>query len=171
MIAPLDVGGRPAAAGLRHVDHVVVNQRGGVDHFDHGAELDGRLAAGLAARRRSARRAAEARAQTLAAALLQITADGGDGLDRRQRFDVDRLLDLFQIFAHEIEDLARGQDLPCPFSFHRKPQCNGSHFAGATQPLEVGRGQSGDASGVVPRTSASFSRSRTIMDGSLRFPR
>ena len=58
--------------------------------------------------------------QTLAAALLQIAADGGDGLDRGQRFEVDRLLDPFEVFAHEIENLARGEGLPCSFSFHRK---------------------------------------------------
>ena len=43
VIAPLHVGGRAAAAGLRHVDHVVMDERGGVDHFHDRAELDGGL--------------------------------------------------------------------------------------------------------------------------------
>jgi hypothetical protein len=125
--------GRTAAAGTGHVDHVVVNQGGGVDHFDHRAQLDGGLGVdgfGSAAGETRAQ-AGAGRAQAFAAALLQIAADGGDGFDRRHRFDVDGLFHQFQIFAHEIEDLARRQNLVCPLSFHGKSQCNGSDFVGA----------------------------------------
>jgi hypothetical protein len=125
VVAPLDVGGRAAAAGLRHIDHVVMHERGGVKHFDHGAQLDG----GLSAAPREARGEQQQRgAQALAAAVLQMPADHGYGIDRGDRLDVDSLFNPLQILAHEIEDLGRRQDLACPLSFHRKPQCNGSHF-------------------------------------------
>ena len=40
VIAPLDVGRGAAAARFGGVDHVVVHQRGGVDHLHHRAQLD-----------------------------------------------------------------------------------------------------------------------------------
>ena len=40
-VAPLRVGRRTAAARLGFVDDVVVNERGGVDDLDHGAQPDG----------------------------------------------------------------------------------------------------------------------------------
>ena len=52
VIAPLHVGGRTAAAGLGDVDDVVMNERRGVDHFDHGAQLDRGLATRSLRRRR-----------------------------------------------------------------------------------------------------------------------
>jgi hypothetical protein len=169
VIAPLDVGRRAAAAGLGHIDHIVVNQRGGVQHFDHRAQLNGRL---CRRRPRSARTAAAARAQALAAALLQVPADGGNGLDRGDRFDVDRLFDALQILAHEIEDLGRGEDLACALSFHRKPQCNGSHFVAQTQIFEIGGGDGGDALGGGFRAPRPACETVSVMkDGSLRLPR
>jgi hypothetical protein len=114
VIAPLDIGRRPAAAGLGHVDHVVVNQGRGVQSFRPPRRAGWPFCRRLP---QSARRAAAARAQPLAAALLQVTADGGNGLDGGHRFDVDRLLNLFQVFAHEIEDLPRGEDLACAVQF------------------------------------------------------
>ena len=69
VIAPLHVGRRPAAARLGGIDHVVVHQRGGVDHLHHGAELDGRgrrAAAGQFGRRAAAARAAAACRRSIA---------------------------------------------------------------------------------------------------------
>ena len=43
-IAPLSVGGGPAAARLRFVNDVVVDQRGSVNDLDHRAQLDRTLA-------------------------------------------------------------------------------------------------------------------------------
>ena len=41
VIAPLNVGGRTAATGLRDIDHIVVHESGGVNHFDYRAQLHG----------------------------------------------------------------------------------------------------------------------------------
>ncbi len=44
MIAPDGVGRRTAAAGFGDVDDIVVHQRGGVNHFDHGGHANGAVA-------------------------------------------------------------------------------------------------------------------------------
>ncbi len=41
VVAPLGIGGRTAAAGLGGVDDVIVDQGGGVDLLDDGAEVNG----------------------------------------------------------------------------------------------------------------------------------
>jgi hypothetical protein len=50
-------------------------------------------------------------AQALAAARLQILADGCDGIHRGHRFDGDPLFDLLQLVVDEVENLARGEGL------------------------------------------------------------
>ena len=137
VVAPLHVGGRAAAAGLRDVDHIVVNQCRRMDHFHYRAELNCR-GPGLA--REACAEQEQGRAETLAAALLQVAANGRHSLDGSQRFDVDCLLNKLQVFAHEIENLARGEGLALcrdnPFSSHRKPQCNGSVLADANRSFQ-----------------------------------
>ena len=53
-VAERGVGGRAAAAQVGCVDHVVVQQRGGVDELDHRGELRGGCLAAVAQRRRAA---------------------------------------------------------------------------------------------------------------------
>src|SRR6185312_9182793 len=135
VIAPLHVGRRPAAASTGNIDHVVMDERGGMDHFDDSAELDSGFAVGrgVSRAREPGAKQEQGRAEALSAALLEIPADGGDGLDGRKRLDVDGLFDLFQIFADEIENLAGRQSLVCPFSFHGTFQCSGSDYAAANK--------------------------------------
>ena len=95
VIAPVGVGGRAAAARLGDIDHVVVHQRGGVDHFDHGGHADG--AVGDRCRPVCEASSTQDGPQALAAAVLQILADGGDGIDGGHRFQADLVLHLFQI--------------------------------------------------------------------------
>ena len=50
--------------------------------------------------------------QPLAAARLQVLADGGDGVDGRHRFRGDLLFDLLQFVLDQVENLLRGEGLP-----------------------------------------------------------
>ena len=54
VVAPLHVGRRPAAPGLGGIDHIVVQEGGGVNQLDHRAQLDG---GGVRRRRPAWRRA------------------------------------------------------------------------------------------------------------------
>ncbi len=75
-VAPLRVGGGTAAAGLRFVDDVVVDQGCGVDDLDHGAQFDGALAGVV---HQLAGKQEQRRTQTFAAAGAKIFADLGNG--------------------------------------------------------------------------------------------
>ena len=46
MVAPDNIRRRSAAAGLRNVDHIIVNQRGGMDHLHHSRETTGAIGGG-----------------------------------------------------------------------------------------------------------------------------
>jgi hypothetical protein len=87
-----------------------MNQGGGVDHFDDSAHLDSVFTAapGEAGREKN-----ERGAQTLAAALLEVLADGGYGVNGANRFDVDCFFDTTEVFAHEFEDFGCAQNLAC----------------------------------------------------------
>ena len=72
-VAELGVGGRPAPAQAGNVDHVVVQQGGGVDELDDRGELD---VLGRHSRPRAARTEQhEQGAQALAAGIDDIMAD------------------------------------------------------------------------------------------------
>src|SRR5579863_8169326 len=116
VIAPLDIGRGAAAPGLRDVDYVVVDKGRGVNHFDHRAQLDRGVASATGKSRGQQEKGGP---QALAAALLEITADGGNGFNGGKRFDVDRFLHAFEVLAHKIENLARRESLSYPFSFHQ----------------------------------------------------
>ncbi len=84
MIAPLRIGRRTAAADLGGVDHIVVHQRGGVDELHSRPEMDG---AGVfdidpAIANQLGGEQQERGPQPLAAARVQVAADGGDGIHR-----------------------------------------------------------------------------------------
>ena len=94
MIAPDHIDRRPPAARLRHVDHVVVHQRRGVDHLYHRGHAD---QGGILFAKQFAAEQNQNRPQTFAAARLQILADIGDRIHRRDRFDADLAFHLVQI--------------------------------------------------------------------------
>jgi hypothetical protein len=89
LVAPGAVGGRPAAAHLGVVDHVVMHQRGGVDHLDDGSQADRGVALGAAG---AGAQQHQRRTQALAAAELEVTRDLGDRVDRADRVEADELL-------------------------------------------------------------------------------
>ena len=142
-----------------------MDQRRGMNHLDYRAELDG--GGSIAARKAWGAEQEQGGAQTFAAALLKISADSGDGLDRGHGLDVDRFFDLFEVRAHKVEDLARGEDLPCTFSCHRKPSVYRVRHSFSKLAVVM----AAMCSGVVWRTSASLRAVSIIMAGSLRFPR
>src|SRR5262249_1338133 len=111
VIAPFDVGGGPAASRLGGVDHVVVDQGGGVDHLDDGAQVDrGPASAAGELGANQQQRGTE----TFAAARLEVLPDRRDGIHGRDRFGGNVLLDLHQLFVDEVEDLSGGTRLPQP---------------------------------------------------------
>ena len=85
-----------------------MDQRRGVDHFDHGGHADQR---GAGFGEKLAAKQHQHRAQALAAAGLQILADVGDGVDRGDGFEADFALDLIEVVADQIEDFERGEGL------------------------------------------------------------
>ncbi|MGH9524619.1 MAG: hypothetical protein ACRD3E_19020, partial [Terriglobales bacterium] len=105
-IAPLGIGRGAAAAGLRLVDDVVMDERGGVDDFNHGPEADGRAAI---ASEQLGREQQKRGAQTLAAAGTKVLADFGDDLDVGDGVTAELALDGGEIVAEQVEDL-RGAD-------------------------------------------------------------
>ncbi len=106
-VAPGGVGGGAAAAGVGLVDDVVVDEGGGVEHFDDGAEADagvGGGAEGLGGEQQ------EQGADALAAAGDEVGGDVGDDLDGRCGLDGKFALDGGKVVAEEVEDLDGGRD-------------------------------------------------------------
>ncbi len=103
-VAPLGVGGGAAAAGLGFVDDVVVDQGGGVDDFDHRAELDG---AALAVAKQPGGEQEQDGTNALAAAGAQIFADIGDDADVGDSVAAELALDGGEIVAEEVENFTR----------------------------------------------------------------
>ena len=100
-IAPLRIGRRTAAARLRFIDNVVVNQRRGVDDLDHRAQTN-RAAALVVEQLRGKQQ--QRRADSLAAAGAQVFADLGDRADVRDRVAPELVLKRDEIVPQQIED-------------------------------------------------------------------
>ena len=110
-VAPGGVGGGAAATNVGLVDDVVVNEGGGVEHFNDGAEADaaggggGRVAAeGLG------REQEEHGADAFAAAGHEVGGDIGDDLDVRGGLGGELELDRVEVVPKEVEDLFRARD-------------------------------------------------------------
>ena len=101
-VTPLRVGGGTAAANLRLVNDVVVNQRGGVDDLNHRRELD-RARAFIAEELRGEQQ--QRGAYALAAAGAQVFADLGDGGDIRDGVLPELFLDGDNVVAEQVENL------------------------------------------------------------------
>ena len=89
MVAPDGIARRTPAPRFCGVDDIVVDQRGRVNHLDYGREADGRFAvvAGNAGGEQE-----QDRAQPLAAAVLEISSNGGDDVHARDGFQADLAL-------------------------------------------------------------------------------
>ena len=104
MISPARIRARAAAARVRAVNHIVVDQRGAVNHLHDGAQADRALAA---ISRRARREQQQRRPQPLAAAFAQVAGNFGDRLDGAAALRRDFALDERQIVAHQIENTLR----------------------------------------------------------------
>src|SRR5208337_3107022 len=101
-VAPLRVGRGTAAAGLRLVNDVVVNQSRGVDDLNYCPQPD--CAASLVAEKPGSEQE-QGRAKALAATRPEVFADLGDGLDAGHRVASELPLNGDQVFAQQLEDL------------------------------------------------------------------
>src|ERR1019366_9529381 len=101
-IAPCGVGGGTAAAEFGLVDDVVVDQGGGVEHLDDGAETDARMAGAAEC---FGGEQEEQGTDALAAAGHQVLGYVGDDVDLGGRLAYKLLLDRGEIVVEEVEDL------------------------------------------------------------------
>ena len=110
LVAPGGVGRRAAAAHVRAVDNVVVDQRRRVHHLHHRAQADGALAR-VAQHVRGEQQ--QRRADALAAALAQVFGNLRDGADAGGGVAAQLLLDRHEVVPQQIEDLSRRRYRQC----------------------------------------------------------
>ena len=122
MVAPLHVGRGPPAARARIVDHVVVHQRGGMDHLDHRAQLDG--AAAVRPPTSFEASSSSAGRSRLPPLCLQILADLGDGFHRRHGSRLISFSTRSRSSWIRSKISLRGEGLPELAQIHWKYQCN-----------------------------------------------
>ncbi len=106
-VAPGGVRGGAAAAGIGLVDDVVVDQGGGVEHLDDGAEANaarGAVAKGFGGEQE------EHGPDALSAAGHEIRGDVGDDFDIRCGLCGKLELDRFEVLPQEIEDFLCARD-------------------------------------------------------------
>ena len=108
LISPAMVGRRPAAAYFGVVDHIVMNKGRGVNNFDDRRQPDRRLALVAAQLRRKQQ---QGWTQPLPATLLEVLADGSNGVDRANRVRTHRFFDAFEVFCDKIDDLGASHRL------------------------------------------------------------
>jgi hypothetical protein len=101
---------RASAAGFGFVDDVVVNQRSGVNDFDHSAEANGRAVFAVKEFRGQQQ---QRRTQPLAAASAQVLADFGDDLDAGNRVAPELTLDGGKIVAQQLKYFFRASSGRC----------------------------------------------------------
>ncbi len=104
VISPPRVRAGPAAARIRAVNHIVMDQRGAVNHLHHGAQPD-RAFAAIPCRARCEQQ--KRGPQPLAAAFAQVAGNFGDRLDGAAALRRDLLLDERKIVADQIENAFR----------------------------------------------------------------
>ena len=102
VVPPARVHGLPAAAHIRIVDDVVVNERGRVDEL-HDRGIQHGTGAGVAAQARGHQQ--HRRPHALAAALLDVGADLGDDVDLRLDLSLVLALDRLEVGPHGLEQL------------------------------------------------------------------
>ena len=108
MIAPTTIGRGTTAARVRTIDDIVMNQGGAVEKFDDGGEPDGAapigLPSGVAVTKQQ-----ESRPKALPSPAEKITGNFGDGLKGRGTLARKFLLDLNEVFPHQLENFPGGE--------------------------------------------------------------
>ena len=100
-VAPLRVGGGTAAARLRFVDDVVVDQGRGVNDLDHRAQLDGAMSRVV---QQLAGEQQQRGPQALAAAGAQIFADLRNRAHAGDRVAAELALDGGEVVVQQVKD-------------------------------------------------------------------
>jgi hypothetical protein len=102
VIAPTRIRGGPPAACIRAVDHIVMDQRGAVNQFDHGAQVHGGSAviAGVSGGEQQKRGT-----QALAPAAEQVTCHLGHRLAGEASLPREFLFNTREVVAHQIKNL------------------------------------------------------------------
>ena len=108
VVSPHHVDRRAAAAGFREIYHVVMNQRGGVDHLYHRRHADHHR---IHVAQHAPGKEHQDGPQTLASAGLQVLVDVIDGFDGGDRFQADLPLHFFEVLSHQIENFERREGL------------------------------------------------------------
>jgi hypothetical protein len=106
VIAPAGIDGRSAPASIRFVNHVVVNECGGVDEFDNGSQANRRLPFETTQFRGKQHQGGT---EPFAAASAQVLTDLGDGLNAGDTLLAKFLFDLLEVSTHQVEDFFGGQ--------------------------------------------------------------
>jgi hypothetical protein len=109
VIAPAGIRGGAAAAGVGTVDDIVVNERGAVEKFDDGGELDGAAGIAFASGSVAVSKQEQCGAEALPSPAEEIAGDFRDGLVGRGALAREFLLDLHEVFAHQFKNLFDGQ--------------------------------------------------------------
>lgn len=105
MIAPTGVCRRTAAASVRAIDDVVVNQRGAMQEFDHGCELDGAAAVRIPAGSVTMAQEQQSRPEALPSPAQQVAGDFGNRLIGCRTLARKFLFDKDQVFPHQLKNL------------------------------------------------------------------
>ena len=106
VVAPARVHGEPAAAQVRVVDDVVVNERGGMDELDDG-RVEDRAVALVACQTGGHQQ--HGGTNPLAAARLDVLPDLGDELHLRLDVADELAVHLLEVGADRLEDLRQGE--------------------------------------------------------------
>src|ERR1700744_370138 len=102
-----------------------MDERGGVHHFDDGAEADGALAEEA---HHVGGEQKNGWADALAAALAQILGDLGDGADAGGGVTAQFLLNGYEIIPQQLKDFSRRRYRQC--AYHSSPGAGWSCFVG-----------------------------------------
>ena len=170
VIAPDHVGRGPAAARLRHIDHVVVHQRRRVDHLDHRRQTAARSPlVGPNRRLQSSSSAGRSRLPPPACRYwLMVVMASTDATDST----LISLSTCCKVRLDEVEDFACRNGLPeLAEHGHVNPQCNDlSVLETSRSKLRCGR-RAANSSGTCRALPQSRCAVSTTNAGSLRLPR
>ena len=131
LVAPHRIGRRPAAPERADIDHVVMQQRGGMDELDAGRELDMAVGGGgVAAEPR--RRHREQRPHALAAGADQMVGEFGDQRDRRAHAGQDLAIDPHHVLGAQRQQRLQAGRLALAFEGN-----DGCHAERIVRPVEA----------------------------------
>jgi hypothetical protein len=109
VIAPPGIGRGTAAASVSTIDDIVVNQGGAMKKFDDGREPDGAATIGFASGSVAVTKEQEGGPKALPSPTEEIGGYFGDRLKGRGALAGKFLLDLNEVFPHQLENFPGGE--------------------------------------------------------------